>query len=304
MNKEALVEVLLSKQGYLKSGSFKVAKVFKVTRAIAKEAIKEAYSIINNIGSKNNIKRLFFDIETSPNIMLSWRAGYKLNLGPENIIKERAIICICYKWEHEDKVHYLTWDNKQCDKTMLELFIDEMHKADEVIGHNGDKYDIPWIRTRCLYHRIPMMPDVKSLDTYKKVKGRLNLNSNKLDYLGKFLKVGEKQETGGFDLWKNICLNNDPEALKKMVEYCIQDVVLLEKVFKELTNYIKHNTHVGAIIDDNAASCPNCGGVHHRYIKKLVSPVGAISHQLQCTDCNGYYKLNKTNYKKLTDANL
>jgi hypothetical protein len=37
-------------------------------------------------------KRLFFDIETSPNIGLFWSAGFKLNIAPENIIKERAII--------------------------------------------------------------------------------------------------------------------------------------------------------------------------------------------------------------------
>ena len=42
----------------------------------------------------HNIKRLFFDIETSPNIGYFWRAGYKLNIGADNIIEERKIICI------------------------------------------------------------------------------------------------------------------------------------------------------------------------------------------------------------------
>ena len=50
------------------------------------------------------IKRLFFDIETSPNIGLFWTAGYKLNISPDSIIKERAIICICYKWAGDDKI--------------------------------------------------------------------------------------------------------------------------------------------------------------------------------------------------------
>ncbi len=35
----------------------------------------------------------------SPNIGMFWEAGYKLNIGTENIVKERAIICIwCARW--------------------------------------------------------------------------------------------------------------------------------------------------------------------------------------------------------------
>ncbi len=50
-------------------------------------------------------RRLFFDIEVSPNIVFSWRAGYNLNIDPDNIIEERKIICVCWKWEGKDEVH-------------------------------------------------------------------------------------------------------------------------------------------------------------------------------------------------------
>ena len=66
--------------------------------------------------NKLNKKRLFFDIETSPNIGMFWTAGYKLNISHDNIIKERAVICICYKWEDDKDVYYLQWDSKQNDK--------------------------------------------------------------------------------------------------------------------------------------------------------------------------------------------
>lgn len=303
MAKEELIKILLDKPGYLKSGSKKVASIFNVTRTVAKEAIREAHTL-RNTSSRKNIKRLFFDIETSPNVVLAWRAGYKLNISPESIVKERAIICICWKWEGDEQVQYLTWDDSQDDKEMLKIFVEVLHEADEAIGHNGDKYDIPWVRTRCLYHGIPVLPDIKSLDTLKKVRSRFILNSNKLDYIGQFLGVGKKQDTGGFDLWKNICLNNCKESLNKMVDYCKQDVILLEKVYNKIDNYIKHNTHVGVLTDDNAASCPGCGSINHREIKTVTSPAGAINYQLQCTDCNKYYKVNKTNLKKLKDAYL
>ena len=171
----------------------------------------------------NKSKRLFFDIETSPNIGMFWTAGYKLNIGHDNIIKERAIICICYKWEGDEKIYSLTWDNDQNDKKMLEKFVLIANEADELVGHNGDKYDLAWIKTRCLFHGIPMFPKYTTIDTLKQARAHFRFNSNKLDYIGKFLGLGEKIHTG-FDLWKNIVLNKDKQALEDMVTYCKGDV--------------------------------------------------------------------------------
>jgi DNA polymerase elongation subunit (family B) len=86
-------------------------------------------------------KRLYFDIEVSPNIGFFWNPGHKISISYENIIHERAIICICYKWEYEKKVSFLTWDSKQCDKAMLKEFIKVANEADEMVGHNGDRFD-------------------------------------------------------------------------------------------------------------------------------------------------------------------
>ena len=152
-------------------------------------------------------RRLFFDIETSPNVVFSWNVGYDVRIDYQNILKERAIICICYKFEGESKVHHLTW-NKGDDKKMLQKFASIISTADEVVGHNSDKFDIKWVRTRCLYHGISMTHDIKSIDTLKSSRGKFRFNSNKLDYIGKYLGVGKKMETGGFDLWKDIILKN------------------------------------------------------------------------------------------------
>jgi DNA polymerase elongation subunit (family B) len=177
-------------------------------------------------------KRLFFDIETSPNIGLFWEAGYKKNIDHSNIIKERAIICICYKFEDEKEVGYLTWDSKQSDKKLLEKFIPIANSADELVGHNSDNFDLKWVRTRCLFHKIDMFPNYTTIDTLKIGRAKFRFNSNKLDYIAKFLGMGEKIKTE-FGLWKDIVLNKDKVAMTKMVKYCQQDVKLLEKVFKE-----------------------------------------------------------------------
>lgn len=242
-------------------------------------------------------KRLFFDIETSFNIVSCWKTGYKLNISPENIIKERAIICICYKWEGEKKVHSLNWDVNQSDKTLLQTFIKVANEADELIGHNGDKFDLPWIRTRCLFHKISMFPSYTSLDTLKKARSLFNFNSNKLDYIASFLGLGHKNEMR-FSDWTKIVLDKSTAALTKMITYCKKDVTLLEEVYNKLQPYITSKAHHGLAQGGTKCSCPSCGSEKSKLSKTRISAAGITKYQLQCSSCGTYHTVSETTYTK------
>ena len=123
-------------------------------------------------------KRLFFDIETSPNIGLFWEAGFKKNIDAQSILKERAIICICYKWEGDKEIHSLTWNSQQCDKSMLSKFVKIANSAAELVGHNGDRFDLAWIRPRCAFHKIAMLPKYTTVDTLKVSRSKFKFNFN------------------------------------------------------------------------------------------------------------------------------
>lgn len=242
------------------------------------------------------IKRLFFDIETSPMTVYTWRTGWKLNIGTDNIIEDWKIICISYKWEHEDKVKNLTWDKDQDDKQMLLDFIKIANKADELIAHNGDRFDIKKIRTRCIYHRIPMFPKYRTLDTLKKAKSGFNFNSNRLDYIAKFLGVGAKVEHEGFNMWVK-CLQGDKQALKDMVYYCDGDIVVLEDVFFVLQNYILNNTHAGVNNGKLKASCPNCSSEDVALLKNNFTAKGTIKRQVECQPCGYVYEISNSAWR-------
>jgi len=234
-------------------------------------------------------KRLFFDIETSPNICLVFQTGFKKTIGPDSIIKERAIICICYKWEDDKNVNYLTWDKNQSDKLMLTKFLTIANSADELVGHNSDKFDIAYVRTRCLFHGITMMPNIVSIDTLKISRSKFNFNSNKLDYIAKFLGMGGKIKTD-FSLWKNILLDKDKIAMQKMVKYCQKDVVLLEKVFKQLNNHIEAKTHYGVIFGQDRGSCPECGSDDLMKIGTRRTATGLAKQVYECKTCKKYHR--------------
>ena len=229
-----------------------------------------------------------------------WRPSKYLVVNHDNIIIPGRIICICYKWEGQYIVHALTWGKKHEEKDMLEVFIKEMNRADELVTHNGDKFDILWVRTRALISNVPAMPDYVSLDTYKIAKRNFNFNSNKLSYIAKELGLGEKLDTGGSKLWKQVLmgeteleksdfwdrliLGNNPTALEHMVEYCKQDVNLLEKVWEKLNPYTKPKSHFGY----GTNTCPECGSNKLIVNRIRITAAGTKKYTVQCKECGKY----------------
>lgn len=233
-------------------------------------------------------KRLYFDLESSPNIGLFWSSGYKQNIDYQNIIKERAIICICYKWEDEKQVHSLSWDKNQSDKKLLQEFIKVANQADELVGHNGDKFDLPWVRTRCLYHRIELFPKYVTIDTLKLSRRQFRFNSNRLDYIASFLGIGKKIKTD-FNLWKDIVLNKCEKSMAKMIDYCKQDVKLLEQVHKELRLHDTPKTHYGVVLSNDKRLCPECASNNVIISKTRITAGGTKQIQYKCNDCGKYH---------------
>lgn len=239
---------------------------------------------------------LFVDIETSPCVGYFWRPGYNLTISHDNIVEESKIICISYKWQGEEEVSTLTWDKAQNDRAMLVKFGKVLKKADRAIAHNGDRFDLPWIRTRCLFHRIPFQADVMTLDTLKKARGGFKFNSNRLDYLGKFMGVGRKEETGGFGLWKDV-MNGDKEALAKMVHYCEQDVQLLERVYDVMIEYLKPVTHTAVNLGGYRHECPYCSSEDTKRNKRIpATAAGTPKVELKCNTCRRYWTMSEATY--------
>jgi len=235
------------------------------------------------------VKRLFWDIETSPNIHYSWRAGNKVFLSHDSILQERVIICIGYKWEHERKTNCLVWDHWD-DSNIIKEFTKIANEADELVAHFGDRFDMRWFKGRNLINRLPPLPDYKTVDTCKIASKHFYLNSNKLDYLAQIL-FGEGKIKTEFGLWKKICKTNDKTSLDRMVRYCKKDVILLERVWKELEKYDAPKTHAGVIDGLDRWTCPGCGSKEVALNKTRTTSKGIIQKQMQCNDCHRYYSI-------------
>jgi hypothetical protein len=233
---------------------------------------------------------LFLDIESSPNIVTSWRIGSKINLGHDNVIKERRILCCAWKWNY-DKQLYDSRSKGSSDKLLVAKVFRELRRADAVCAHNGDRFDLPYLRARGIHHGLKPPKPIKQIDTLKIARKVGYFNSNKLDYLGQFLGVGKKIKTD-FGLWLE-CLRGDKKAMDKMVRYNKQDVVLLEKVFNKLKLYAPKETTLYGSWGNPPGSCQNLGCGGNLRTKGSVCLRTGTYKAFTCTKCGAWSRSTK-----------
>ena len=244
---------------------------------------------------KKEIKRLFFDIETSYYLVPTFQF-WKVNINPDNIIREKKIICICYKWQYEDTVHTLVWDKKHDDTKLVKDFIQVIKNADEIVAHNGDKFDMKELRTREILTDNLMFPVYRTLDTLKKSRQYFRFASNKLDYIGKALGVGRKLDHEGMKMWIDICEHKDAKQQAKMIDYCQQDVILLEDVYTAISPYIYHNTNFAVLTGKPKWYCPECASKNTQLSHTDATAMGVIRRHMKCNNCKKFYKISNKTY--------
>lgn len=216
-------------------------------------------------------------------------------IQPSSIISERYIICAAWRWEGESKVHTVSvmddlkrykrdpHDDLHVVKTLHKV----LSEADVIVGHNSDAFDKRWIDTRILFHGLDPLPPIISVDTKKVAKAKFYLNSCSLDYLGKFLKLGQKRPTSP-GLWMRI-LNGDAKAVKEMEWYCKGDIILLDKVYQKLKPYTQV---VNLELFGKREGCPRCGSrkVQSRGVHRAITKTYQ-RFQCQAEGCRGWFRV-------------
>lgn len=236
------------------------------------------------------LRKAFWDIETSPNIGTFWRPGHKISLSYDNIIQERTILCAAWTFDDDDTIYYsdkLKF-NKGVpdDKAIVEDLAKAFEDVDILIHQNGDKFDLPWVNGRALYHGIPRIAPVRTLDILKIARKTFNLNSYRLDYLGEYLGVGNKIETS-YGLWKDV-MAGDKRALNQMIEYNQQDVHLLREVYKKIEPY-NDSVVIDNTIDEDNPVCPFCNSKHIQSRGRYLN-LKTYRNRYQCRGCGKFLK--------------
>lgn len=231
-------------------------------------------------------KIILLDIETLPDLQAALKHWCRLSDFPGKTLKASitSIICIGWKVYGEDKTHCLNaWDYPEWsqdvnqDKPLLQDFLRVIEDADAIVTHNGKKFDYKHIQTRLMKHKLPPMPKLMHIDTCQVAKSNLYLINNKLNTVAHFLTKEEKLQNGGWDLWVDT-YHRKRKAMRLMTQYCKQDVIALEAVFKELKSFVTLPNH-NLYTQGDQKLCPNCGSTRLK------------SHGLKHTKTNTYRRL-------------
>ena len=235
-------------------------------------------------------KIIFFDIETTPVINMRFQYDRSEYINHENIMQDWYICCAAWKELGSKKTHAVSMKKTGDDYHVVKTLRDALAKADIIAGHVIDRFDIRNLNARLIYHKLPPLPPIPTLDTFKLSKKIAGFTSNKLDYLSKFTGGGGKIHTDG-QLWRDVVAGSK-KALKDMVTYNKMDVIRNEEYYMELRPYIPSHIHVGVLKgEDRLNSCPKCGSTHFKRNGPRVTASGIKKQECQCQDCGGYFRL-------------
>ena len=251
-----------------------------------------------------NLKILFLDIETMPNIAAVWATGYDMNIQPEAIIQERFILSAQWAWNNEAKVHgVLSNIKKRDDSNVVKAVTKEIEKADIVVGHNVRKFDLRWVAGRALL--LGLQPTrskfIKHIDTLKLAKEAFYLNSYKMDYLCKKLGIQGKTKTSFSDWMAILDVDKNPNVAQARAEYLLKygknDILMNRKLLIKILPHVKLQKKIEMMIYGSAVNCIECQSFRVHFNENRVTKAGKEFSRFRCSDCGHGFSVAKASYK-------
>lgn len=285
-NKEIKSEILRLKA--LGFSSRSIANKIGISKSGVNNVLSDVEKTKENFNNQNKKPAiLLFDVENAPSIVATF-GRFKQTHSIDSVLEEGGwLISLAWQWYGNPAVNsaVLTPDEalNRDDSRLVALLWELFEFADIVCYQNGDNFDLPLFKTRCILNGLKPPKTVKTIDTLKIAK-TLKFNSNRLDGLGKQLGVGRKIKHDGIDLWVR-CMEGDEKSLEDMRAYNEGDIELLRQVYDEIKAYNPQTPNMAHYYNDNEKRCPACGSVNVvETDNKIYTPVSEFS-EVVCSDC-------------------
>jgi len=273
------------------------------TRAIAKKVLgrtSRKSTVTDYLKNKieytipKNVKIGMLDIETSPSITYFFGKRYDINVSQDQIIAESFMLSYSFKWLDNENImcSALTHEEvkEENDYRLCKELFDLMCESNILCAHNGKGFDIPVINSRLIYWGFVPPTPYRIVDTLLTARRHFRFPSNKLNDLCIYLGIGVKEETGGFNLWKEY-LNGSDEARDKMMAYNIRDVIILERLYLKLRAW--DSTHPNMNMYSENSCCPVCGSEDYESTGKTLSTNVSTFYTYRCEKCGRIFRARK-----------
>ena len=126
------------------------------------------------------------------------------------------------------------------DKRLCEQFLEDVKEFDRVVTYYGSRYDVPFLRTRCLYWNLdfPPMGTMFHTDLYYAVRNKLRLYRNRLETACDMFSIESKGHRLTPSVWMD-AQTGDQKAIDFVLQHNIEDVVSLEALWEKLQGHFR-----------------------------------------------------------------
>jgi len=241
-------------------------------------------------------RTLLLDIETSPNVVYSW------GVYQENALSVQShwyLLSFAAKWRGEKKIIYRDLSNypgyKGGDGNERRLLSDVhelLDRADIVVAHNGADFDVRRLNARFIAKGFAPPTPYVTVDTKRDLARVASFSSNRLNWLSKQLGIGQKtMEHQDIALWLG-CMAGDKKSWAKMKAYNMNDVVLLEELYKILAPWIRQpNANLWFV----GVVCPNPACGSRNLVRRGLARSKTRTYQrFQCKECGAWGRSTKS----------
>lgn len=243
----------------------------------------------------NPPKILILDIETSQMKFKAWRPGQQY-LGYDRMIEDWSILSWSAKWmgSPEDKMMYADTRNEKNpknDKKIVKQIWQLLEEADIVLTQNGDRFDLPKLRSRFEFYQLGEPSYFEKWDSYKIANKYLGEASHSLGFMTKkfckkYNKSGHKKYPG-ITLWDE-CEAGNKEAFQEMEDYNKIDVLALEEYYVTRLRHW-HKPNINIYHNQDTYYCA-CGSSSFKDLKPIPHSTQTIL-QKRCTVCKAVHKI-------------
>lgn len=268
--------------------------------------LKKFFGITPDDLKKESAKILLFDIETSPFELYAWGLRQTGWVSPAMIKKNWAILSWSAKWLFDDVVmNDVVTPGEAIDRkdgSIMEELWQLLDEAHIIIAHNGARFDVRRMNARfALNGYNPPLP-YRIVDTLRVARKQFDLPSYKLNFVNQLFGLNTKKgNEEGMNLWKK-CVGDfgydeiEP-ALERMVNYCDNDVRILEELYVQIRPWIKGHPNLGLYIDTVGNKCTNCGNTGLEWRGKYYTPAGRYL-AFRCRACGAVGRSRTTDIEK------
>jgi len=204
---------------------------------------------------------LSIDIETSPNLGHIWNI-WRGPVRPQQVIEQWDVMCFCAKWVGEDSETIRQSEFFDGYRPMLQNMWNLLDNADMILTYNGKRFDLPRMRTVLALEGFQPFAPPRHIDLDETIKRVFDLPSHSMDFASKaFGFEGKKHNEGGYELWRRCIIDQDPEAWAQMLDYCANDVELLEAFYLKVLPWIEKHPSVTPYLglERGELACTKCG---------------------------------------------